>query len=55
MGRGKGIYKRLERDQAIQYILGEVNKALGPTQEKEAFQSGLTQLKALSKKHAGTI
>jgi len=51
----QGVYKRLERDQAIQYILSEVNKALGPTQEREAFQSGLNQLKTLSKKHAGTI
>jgi len=51
----QGIYKRLEREQAIQYILSEVNKALGPAQEKEAFQSGVNQLKALSKKYAGAI
>jgi len=51
----QGVYKRLERDQAISYILGEVNKSLGAAQEKEAFQSGLGQLKALSKKYSGVI
>lgn len=26
----QGVYKRLERDQAINYIIGEVNKSIGP-------------------------
>lgn len=51
----QGVYKRLEREQAINYIIGSVNKSIGATQEKEAFLSGLNTLKALSKKHAGTI
>lgn len=51
----QGIYKRLERDQAINYIIGQVSKSIGANQEKEAFQSGLNQLKSLSQKHAGTI
>lgn len=51
----QNAYKRVEREQALNYILGEVNKSIGPNQEKEAFQSGLAQLKALSQKHAGTI
>jgi len=51
----QSVYKRLEREQAINYILGEVNKSIGPAQEKESFQSGLNALKALSKKYANTI
>jgi F-type H+-transporting ATPase subunit b len=51
----QGVYKRLERDQAINYILSQVNKSIGSNQEKEAFQSGLNALKNLSKKHAGSI
>jgi len=49
------VYKRVERDQAINYILNEVNKSLGPAQEKDAFNSGLNQLKSLSKKYAGAV
>jgi len=51
----QGVYKRLERDQAINYILGNVNKSIGANQEKEAFQSGLGQLRALSQRYANTI
>jgi len=51
----QGVHKRLERNEAVNYIIGEVNKSIGPTQQKEAFQSGLEILKGLSKKHAGTI
>jgi F-type H+-transporting ATPase subunit b len=51
----QNVYKRVEREQAINYILGEVNKSIGANQEKEAFQSGLNALRQLSKKHAGTI
>lgn len=51
----QGVYRRLEKDQAISYIIGEVNKSIGPNQEKEAFDSGLNQLRALSQKYAGTI
>lgn len=51
----QNAHRRLERDQALHFILGEVQKSIGANQEKEAFQSGLAQLKALSQKHAGTI
>jgi len=51
----QGVYKRLERDQAINYIIGGVNQSIGPALEKESFQSGLNTLKALSKKYANTI
>jgi len=51
----QGVFKRLERDQAINYIIGEVHKSIGPNQQKEAFQSGLNVLKGLSQKYAGTI
>jgi F-type H+-transporting ATPase subunit b len=51
----QGVYKRLERDQAINYIIDGVHKSIGPNQQKEAFQSGLDILKGLSQKHAGTI
>lgn len=51
----QNAYKRLEREQAINYIIGEVNKSIGATQEKDAFQNGLGQLKQLSQKYAGTI
>jgi len=51
----QGVYKRLEREQAINYIISEVHKSIGPNQQKEAFQSGLNILKGLSQKHAGTI
>jgi len=51
----QNAYKRAEREQAISYILDGVNKSIGAAQEKEAFQSGLQQLRLLSQKHAGTI
>jgi len=51
----QNVYKRAEREQAINYILDGVKKSIGPNQEKEAFQSALGQLKALSKQHAGSI
>jgi len=51
----QNAFKRLEREQAINYINGEVSKSIGATQEKEAFASGLSQLKALSQKYAGKI
>lgn len=51
----QNAHRRVEREQALNYILGEVNKSIGAAQEKEAFQSGLSTLKALSQKHAGTI
>jgi len=51
----QGVYKRVEREQAINFILGQVNKSIGPAQEKESFQSGLNTLKALSKKYANSI
>lgn len=51
----QGVYKRLEREQAINYIIDGVHKSIGPNQQKEAFQSGLAILKGLSQKHAGTI
>lgn len=49
------VHARVEREQAINYIIDGVRKSIGATQEKEAFQSGLAQLKSLSQKHAGTI
>lgn len=49
------VQKRVEREQAMNYIIDGVRKSIGATQEKEAFQSGLATLKALSQKHAGTI
>jgi F-type H+-transporting ATPase subunit b len=51
----QNVYKRLEREEAINYIIGQANKSIGPNQEKEAFQSGINQLKLLSKKYAGSI
>jgi F-type H+-transporting ATPase subunit b len=51
----QNIYKRVEREQAINFILDGVKKSIGPNQEKEAFQSALSQLKALSQQHAGSI
>jgi len=51
----QNAYKRIEREQAINYINGEVARSIGATQEKEAFQTGLETLKALSKKYAGSI
>jgi F-type H+-transporting ATPase subunit b len=51
----QNVYKRLEKQQAINYILNQVNSSIGPNQEKEAFQTGLGQLRALSQKYAGTI
>jgi len=51
----QNAYKRVEREQAISYIIGQVNKSIGAAQEKEAFQSGLATLKLLSKKHAASI
>jgi len=49
------VHKRVEREQAVNYIIDGVRKSIGSAQEKEAFQSGLATLKALSQKHAGTI
>jgi len=51
----QSVYKRLEKEQAVNYILNQVNSSIGATQEKEAFQLGLNQLKSLSQKYAGTI
>jgi len=51
----QNAYKRVEREQAINYILDGVNKSIGPAQEKEAFVTGLNQLKTLSQKYAGQI
>jgi len=51
----QNAYRRVEREQAISYILDGVNKSIGPAQEKEAFVSGLNQLKLLSQKYAGSI
>jgi len=51
----QNAYHRLEREQAINYITSEVSKSIGAVQEKDAFQLGLNQLKALSQKYAGTI
>lgn len=49
------VHKRVEREQAINYIIDGVRKSIGANQEKEAFNSGLATLKALSQKHAGTL
>lgn len=49
------VHKRVEREQAINYIIDGVKRSIGANQEKEAFNSGLATLKALSQKHAGTI
>jgi len=51
----QNAYKRVEREQAINYILDGVNQSIGPAQEKEAFATGLNQLKQLSQKYAGSI
>lgn len=51
----QSAFKRLEREQAINYIIGEANKSIGPNQEKEAFTAGLQHLKSLSTKYAGSI
>lgn len=49
------VHKRVEREQAMSYIIDGVKKSIGATQEKEAFSAGLAQLKVLSQKHANTI
>lgn len=49
------VHARVEREQAINYIIDGVRNSIGANQQKEAFNSGLAQLKALSQKHAGTI
>ena len=49
------VNRRVEREQAISYIIDGAKSSIGAAQEKEAFQSGLATLKALSQKHAGTI
>lgn len=49
------VNRRVEREQAIGYIIDGAKSSIGAAQEKEAFQSGLATLKALSQKHAGTI
>lgn len=49
------VHKRVEREQAISYIIDGVRNSIGAAQEKEAFNSGLATLKTLSQKHAGTI
>jgi len=51
----QNAHRRVEREQALNFIIGQVHKSIGPNQEKEAFQSGLNQLRALSQKYAGTI
>lgn len=51
----QNVHRRVEKEQAINYILDGVHKSIGPNQEKEAFQSGLNQLKQLSQKYAATI
>jgi F-type H+-transporting ATPase subunit b len=49
------VHSRFEREQAINYIIDGVRSSIGANQQKEAFASGLAQLKALSQKHAATI
>lgn len=49
------VHARVEREQAINYIIDGVRGSIGANQQKEAFNSGLAQLKALSQKHANTI
>lgn len=51
----QNAHRRVEREEALNYIIGEVHRSIGPNQEKEAFQSGLAQLKVLSQKYAGTV
>lgn len=51
----QNVQRRAEREQAVSYIIDGVKQSIGATQQKEAFQSGLAQLKSLSQKHAGTI
>lgn len=47
--------QRVEKSQMATYILGEVNKTIGTTQDKDIMQSCLAQLKGIAQKHAGTI
>jgi F-type H+-transporting ATPase subunit b len=49
------VHARVEREQAINYIIDGVKSSIGANQQKEAFNSGLAQLKALSQKHAMSI
>jgi F-type H+-transporting ATPase subunit b len=51
----QGVTARLEREQALNYIIGNVSKSIGAAQEKEAFNSGLSTLKGLSQKYAGQL
>lgn len=51
----QGVTARLERQQALDFIIGNVGKSIGAAQEKEAFNSGLATLKGLSQKYAGQL
>ncbi len=46
---------RVEKQEMLNFILGEANKAIGTKQENAFLQSCLGQLKTLAVKHANTI
>ena len=39
----QGVYKRLERDQAINYIIGEVHKSIGPNQVNHSITDSFVE------------
>ena len=49
------IMQRIEKQQMMNFILSETNKAIGQTPEKDVLQACLGQLKSLSVKHANTL
>ncbi len=52
----QNAHARLEKQEMLTFILGEVNKSIGSAkQEREFMQSCLSQLKQLAAKHANTI
>ena len=49
------VLQRVEKQQMVNFILNETNKAIGLAKEKDVLQACLVQLKTLSQKHANTI
>jgi F-type H+-transporting ATPase subunit b len=49
------VLQRVEKEQMLNFILNETNKAIGGTQEKDVLQACLVQLKGLSQKYANSI
>ncbi len=51
----QNVHQRLEKQDMVNFILSEANKAIGAKQENAFLQTCLGQLKTLAVKHANTI